>query len=92
MVALPVRLLFPRSLRWAESCIATSELRDDISMTSSSEVIREALREWKARRAARSDAIHEIRRLWVEGTKSRPSKDLSVSADQEAWPAQADRK
>ena len=31
---------------------------------SSSEVIREALREWKARRAARSDAVKELRRLW----------------------------
>jgi antitoxin ParD1/3/4 len=47
---------------------------------SSSEVIREALREWKARRAARSDAIGEIRRLWDEGIKSGPSKDLNVSA------------
>ena len=47
---------------------------------SSSEVIREALREWKARRAARSDAIDEIRRLWDEGIKSGPSKDLNVSA------------
>ena len=30
---------------------------------SSSEVIREALREWKARRAVRSDAVKELRRL-----------------------------
>jgi antitoxin ParD1/3/4 len=47
---------------------------------SSSEVIREALREWKARRAARSDAISEIRRLWDEGIKSGPSKDLDIAA------------
>jgi antitoxin ParD1/3/4 len=47
---------------------------------SSSEVIREALREWKARRAARSDAVSEIRRLWDEGIKSGPSKNLNVAA------------
>jgi len=47
---------------------------------SSSEVIREALREWKARRAARSDAISEIRRLWDEGIRSGPSKDFDVAA------------
>jgi antitoxin ParD1/3/4 len=47
---------------------------------SSSEVIREAFREWKARRAARSDAISEIRRLWDEGIRSGPSKNLDVAA------------
>jgi antitoxin ParD1/3/4 len=47
---------------------------------SSSEVIREALREWKARRAARTDAIGEIRRLWEEGISSGPSKELDMAA------------
>jgi antitoxin ParD1/3/4 len=47
---------------------------------SSSEVIREALREWKARRAARTDAIGEIRRLWEEGINSGPSKELDMAA------------
>ena len=47
---------------------------------SSSEVIREALREWKARRAARTDALGEIRRLWEEGISSGPPKDLDMSA------------
>jgi antitoxin ParD1/3/4 len=46
---------------------------------SSSEVIREALREWKARRAARSDAITEIRRLWGEGIASGPSRHLDMA-------------
>ena len=32
-----------------------------------SEVIREALREWKARRETRDEAITELRRLWREG-------------------------
>lgn len=35
-----------------------------------SEVIREALREWKARRQSREDAIAEVRRLVQEGLDS----------------------
>ncbi|MEX2149653.1 MAG: type II toxin-antitoxin system ParD family antitoxin [Steroidobacteraceae bacterium] len=34
---------------------------------STSEVIREALREWKDRRATRAEAFADIRRLWQEG-------------------------
>ncbi len=47
---------------------------------SSSEVIREALREWKARRAARVDAIRELRRLWDEGLDSGRSAELDMKA------------
>jgi antitoxin ParD1/3/4 len=47
---------------------------------SSSEVIREALREWKARRAARSEAVSELRRLWEEGIDSGRSAGLEMSA------------
>jgi len=47
---------------------------------SSSEVIREALREWKARRAVRSDAVKELRRLWEEGIDSGRSADLDMTA------------
>jgi antitoxin ParD1/3/4 len=47
---------------------------------SSSEVIREALREWKARRAARSEAVSELRRLWEEGIDSGRSAILDVAA------------
>lgn len=46
---------------------------------SSSEVIREALREWKARRAARSEAVSELRRLWEEGIDSGRSAALDVA-------------
>src|ERR1700675_1347230 len=62
---------------------------------SSSEVIREALREWKARRAARSDAISEIRRLWDEGIKSGRARistsprSRSVETPQNLVPAAA---
>ena len=47
---------------------------------SSSEVIREALREWKTRRATRAEALAEIRRLWEEGTVSGPTEDLDIAA------------
>ena len=42
---------------------------------STSEVIREALREWKLRRTGRDDAIEELRRLWDEGVSSGPAID-----------------
>ena len=47
---------------------------------STSEVIREALREWKARRAARSEAVSELRRLWEEGIDSGRSAALDMAA------------
>ena len=37
---------------------------------STSEVVREALREWKQRRALRRQDIEELRRLWEEGLAS----------------------
>ena len=46
---------------------------------SSSEVIREALREWKARRAARSEAVSELRCLWEEGIESGRSAALDMA-------------
>lgn len=47
---------------------------------SSSEVIREALREWKTRRATRAEALAEMRKLWEEGIASGPAEDLNVAA------------
>jgi antitoxin ParD1/3/4 len=47
---------------------------------SSSEVIREALREWKTRRVARSEATAELRRLWDEGVGSGQSAELDMAA------------
>lgn len=45
---------------------------------STSEVIREALRDWRAKRAERQSAIKEARRLWDEGIQSGPSRFQSV--------------
>lgn len=45
---------------------------------SASEVIRDALRTWKLKRAERQAAIEELRRLWDEGVRSGPGRGLSL--------------
>ena len=45
---------------------------------STSEIIREALRDWQAKRATRQSAIEEARRLWDEGIAGDPSRFQSV--------------
>lgn len=42
---------------------------------SASEVVRDALREWKSRRAQRQLAIEELGRLWDVGMASAPAGD-----------------
>jgi len=42
---------------------------------SASEVMREALRDWKFRRARRERAIEELGRLWDAGVASGPAVD-----------------
>ena len=46
--------------------------------TSSSEVIRDALREWKAKRTLRHEAVEEIRRLWDDGIASGAGGPLDI--------------
>lgn len=41
---------------------------------SNSEVIRDALREWKVKRTVRDQQIEELRRLWHEGLQSGPGR------------------
>ena len=45
---------------------------------STSEVISEALREWKGRRETRKEAIEELRRLWREGLDSADWRPLDT--------------
>lgn len=45
---------------------------------SSSEVIRDALRGWKMKRALQAQQIEELRRLWQEGIKSGPGRFESI--------------
>ncbi len=45
-----------------------------------SEVVREALREWKQRRILQQGDIEELRRLWVEGLASGPGRLQDMDA------------
>lgn len=47
---------------------------------SSSEVVREALREWKRRRALESKDVAELRRLWEEGLACGPGHHVDMAA------------
>jgi len=47
---------------------------------SGSEVVREALRDWKAKRALRARQIEDLRRLWQEGIESGPGRFESMEA------------
>lgn len=46
---------------------------------STSEVIREALRDWKLKRALQQQQIEELRRLWHEGIASGPAGALEMA-------------
>ena len=50
---------------------------DSGDYASGSEVIREALREWKHRRALKLQDHDELRRLWAEGMASGPGRYAS---------------
>jgi len=45
-----------------------------------SEVVREALREWKQRRILQQGDIEELRRLWAEGLASGPGRFPDMDA------------
>lgn len=48
------------------------------SYSSSSEVIREALRDWKEKQERKAIALKELRRLWREGIESGPGQFGSI--------------
>jgi antitoxin ParD1/3/4 len=54
------------------------EAVDTGEYTSASEVIRDALRHWKQRRATEKMGIEELRRLWQEGIASGPGRFKSI--------------
>ena len=60
-------------------------VRDALSAgeyASASELMREALREWKQRRIERDRAVEELGRLWDEGLASGPSLDGDRAFDE----------
>ena len=54
------------------------EAVDSGEYTSTSEVIRDALRAWKARRAVHEMEIEELRKLWNDGIASGPGRFGSI--------------
>ncbi len=46
---------------------------------SASEVVRDALRFWKAHQAAREREVETLRQLWREGVESGPSRPLDMA-------------
>jgi antitoxin ParD1/3/4 len=63
---------------------------------SASEVVRDALRIWKAHQAARAKEVEELRRAWREGIESGPATPLDVgevkAKARAAFAEQQDRK
>ena len=45
-----------------------------------SEIVREAIRDWQAKRELRPDEIEILRRLWDEGKASGPPRPLNFAA------------
>ena len=66
--------LTPELRALVQSAVADGEY------ASTSEVIREALRDWKERRERKRDTILELRRLWEQGIASGPPSRLDVEA------------
>ena len=55
-----------------ELCALVKEAVAQGDYASASEAIRDALRDWKHKRALRKQEIAELRRLWDAGVKSGP--------------------
>lgn len=47
---------------------------------SASEVVREALRDWKRKRTLQAEEIEDMRRLWKQGLASGPGRFADVNA------------
>jgi antitoxin ParD1/3/4 len=60
--------LTPEMLAVVREAVASGEY------ASSSEVVREALRDWKRRRTLEQKDIEELRRLWADGLESGPGR------------------
>jgi antitoxin ParD1/3/4 len=66
---------------------AVQEAVESGGYASASEVIREALRDWREKRRLHEQQINEMRKLWDEGIQSGPSRvrvgDLIQELEQE---------
>lgn len=73
------------------SIALTQELAEEVKLAvkrgeyaSASEVIREALREWRRKRVLMEQEIEELRRSWQEGVESGPGRYESMEAVKQA--------
>jgi len=66
--------LTPEMAAAVRAAVATGEY------VSSSEVVREALRDWQIRRALHQKELEELRRLWQEGIDSGPGRYADMQA------------
>ena len=66
--------LTPELAQAVEQAVATGDY------ASGSEVVREALREWKLRRTLKLEEQDELRRLWAEGLASGPGRFDGITA------------
>jgi antitoxin ParD1/3/4 len=62
----------------AELIELLNEAVDSGEYTSTSEVVRDALRHWRLRRAALAGDTQELRILWEEGIASGPGRFASI--------------
>jgi antitoxin ParD1/3/4 len=58
----------------AEMAAVVRQAVESGDYASNSEIVREALRDWKLKRALRQQGIEEMRHLWQEGLASGPSR------------------
>jgi antitoxin ParD1/3/4 len=48
------------------------------ALNTTSEIIREAIRDWQFKRELRQEDIERLRKLWDEGKASGPAKPLDI--------------
>ena len=64
--------LSPELLEAVKNAVASGEY------ASSSEVIREALRDWRLRQPLRQAEVERLRKAWAEGLESGPSRPFDI--------------
>lgn len=63
----------------AEMAAVVRQAVESGEYASNSEIVREALRDWKLKRSFQQSEIEDIRRLWHEGLASGPSQFASMA-------------
>lgn len=64
----------------AEMAATVRDAVDSGEYVSTSEVVREALREWKLRHSLRWEEIDQLRKSWQEGIDSGPGRFANIDA------------